>query len=89
MPVMTNETNKGFNFGVSVGRWTLSNGLEIFLGGADPSLSHMVGKIVDLSSENFAFGRLQFEAMFSNLIKDHSHPYQMFFFGLREDYHII
>ena len=49
----------------------------------------MVSQIVDLGFKHIALGQLQLEAMFSEVIKDHSHSLQMLFRHLRENYHVI
>ena len=82
MPVVTNKAYKEFNLGVSVWRWTLSNGLEVLLGRKDPFFAHVMSEIVDLCFEHFTFGRFQFETMLSKVVKDHTHPFQMLFFCL-------
>ena len=49
----------------------------------------MVSQIVDLAFKHIALGWLQPEAMFSEVIEDHSHSLQMLFRHLRENYHFI
>ena len=49
----------------------------------------MVSQIVDLRFKHLTLGRLQLEAMFSEVIEDHSHSLQMLFRHLRENYYII
>ena len=85
---MTNQANKRLHFGVSVWRWTLNNGFQV-LRWKNPFLAHMVSQIVDLGFKHITLGWLQLEAMFSEVIKDHSHSLQMLFRHLRENYHVI
>ena len=49
----------------------------------------MVSQIVDLGFKHLTLGWLQLEAMFSEVIEDHSHSLQMLFRCLRENYHIV
>ena len=49
----------------------------------------MVSQIVDLGLKHITLGWLQLEAMFSEVIEDHSHSLQMLFRHLRENYHVI
>ena len=49
----------------------------------------MVSQIVDLGFKHLTLGRLQLQAVFSEVIEDHSHSLQMLFRHLRENYHII
>ena len=49
----------------------------------------MVSQIVDLRFKHIALGWLQLEAVFSEVIEDHSHSLQMLFQCLRENYHVI
>ena len=49
----------------------------------------MVSQIVDLGFEYLTLGWLQLEAMFSEMIEDHSYSLQMLFGHLRENYHVI
>ena len=55
----------------------------------NPLLAHMVSQIVDLRFKHLALGWLQLEAVFLEVIEDHSHSLQMLFRHLRENYHII
>ena len=89
VPVMTNQANKTFHFGVGVRRQTLSNGFQVLLQWKNPFLAHMMNQMVDLGFEHLALGWLQLEAVFSEAIKDHSHYLQMLFRHLRENYHVI
>ena len=89
MSIMTHQANKRLNFGVSVWRWTLSNGFQVLLGREDSSLAHMKSQVIDLCSEHVTFGWLQFETMLTKAVKNYTHPFQMFFFCPREDYYII
>ena len=89
MPIMTHKANKRLNFGISVQRRTLSNGFQVLLGREDSFLAHMMGQLIDLCFEHITFGWLQFEAMLMKVVKNYMHPFQMFFFCLREDYYII
>ena len=49
----------------------------------------MVSQIVDLRFKHLALGWLQLEAVFTEVIEDHSHSMQMLFRHLRENYHVI
>ena len=49
----------------------------------------MMSQIVDLRLKHITLGWLQFEAMFLEVIEDHSHSLQMLFRHLRENYNII
>ena len=49
----------------------------------DPIFTDMMSEINDFGLE-VTFGRLQFEAMFKEAFKDHSHPFQMLFWVLRQ-----
>ena len=86
---MTNKSNKRLNLGISIWRQTLSNGLQILFGGEYPSLTHVMGKIVNLGLEHLTFGRFQLETMFLKSVKNYMHPLQVFFLCLRENYYII
>ena len=70
---MTNQANKRLHFGVSVQRWTLSNGFQVLLQWKNTFLAHMVSQIVDLRFKHLALRWLQLEAVFSEVIEDHSH----------------
>ena len=48
-----------------------------------------MGQVIDLCFEHITFGWLQFETMLTKVVKNYTHPFQMFFFCLREDYYII
>ena len=86
---MTNQANKRLNFHVSVRKRTLSNGFQVLLHWKNPFLAHVVSQIVDLGFKHLTLGRLQLEAVFLEVIEDHSHSMQMLFGCLRENYHII
>ena len=49
----------------------------------------MMSQIVDLRFKHITLRRLQLEAVFSKVIKDHTHSLKMPFQHLRENYHII
>ena len=49
----------------------------------------MVSQIVDPWFKHITLGQLQLEAMFLEVIEDHSHSLKMLFGHLRENYHII
>ena len=49
----------------------------------------MMSQVIDLCFEHITFGWLQFETMLAKVVKNYTHPFQMFFFFLREDYYII
>ena len=40
----------------------------------DPILTDIMSQVDDFGLEQVTFGRLQFEAMFSEAFKDHLHP---------------
>ena len=88
-PKITNKANKRFHFSVSVWRWTLSNGFKVLLRWKNPFLAHMVSQIIDLRLKHITLRWLQFEAVFSKVIKDHPHSLEMLLRHLRENYHII
>ena len=88
-PVVTNQSNKRLQFGVSVWRWTLNNGFQVLLLWKNPFLAHMVSQIIDLRLEHIALRWLQLEAVFSEVIEDHTHSLKMLLRHLRENYHII
>ena len=83
------KDNKRFNLSISIWRRALGNGLQILLGGEYPSFTHVMGKIVNLGLEHLTFGQFQLETMFSKLVKNHTHPFQVFFLHSRENYYII
>ena len=84
VPVVTNQPNKRLHFGVSVWRQTLSNGFQVLLQWKNPFLAHMVSQIIDLGLKHIALRQLQLEAMFSEVIKDHTHSLKMLLRCLRE-----
>ena len=89
VPVVTNQSNKRLHFGVSVQRWTLSNGFQVLLRWKNPFLAHMVSQIIDLGLKHVTLRRLQLETVFSEVIEDHAHSLKMLFRHLRENYHVI
>ena len=89
MPLMTHNANKRLNFGISVWRWTLSNGFQVLLGREDSFLAHIMSQVIDLCFEHITFGWLQFETMLLKVVENYTHPFQMFLLCLREDYYII
>ena len=67
----------------------MGNGLQILLGGEYPSFTHVMGQIVNLGLEHLTFGWFQLETMFPKSVKNYTHPFQVFFLCLRENYYII
>ena len=49
----------------------------------------MVSQIIDLGLKHIALRRLQLEAVFSEVIENHSHSLEMLFWHIGENYHII
>ena len=89
MSIMTHQANERLNFGLSVWRWTLSNGFQVILGREDSFLAHMMSQVIDLCFEHITFGWLQFETMLMEAVKNYTHPFQMFLLCPREDNYII
>ena len=44
-------------------------------------LADMVGQVNDFCFEQITFGRLQFESMFAETVKHHTHSLQMLLWG--------
>ena len=82
---MAYKAHERLHFGVSAQWQTLSNQLQVLLGGPNPLLTHVVSQIVDLRFKHIAFRQLQFEAMLPQVIKDHTHSQQMLFRRLQEN----
>ena len=49
----------------------------------------MMSQVIDLCFEYLTFRWLQLETVFLEVVKNYTHPLQMFFFCLREHYYII
>ena len=56
LPVVTNESNKRLDLGISIRRWALSDSLQILLGGEYPLFTYMVSQVVNLRPEHLTFG---------------------------------
>ena len=88
-PVVTNKSNERLHFGVSVRRQTLSNGFQVLLQWKNPFLAHMVSQIIDLGLKHITLRWLQLEAVFLEVIEDHTHSLKMLLRHLRENCHVI
>ena len=89
MPIVTNESNKRLNLSISIWRWTSGDGLQVLLGGEYPSFTHVMGQIINLGLEHLTFGRFQLKTMFSESVKNYTHPFQVLLLSFGENYHII
>ena len=86
---MTYQAQKGSDFSVGLRLGKFSHSFQILLAGLNALLGYMMGLIIDLIAEEFAFTCFEVQVMLSEAFKHSMQASQMLFLSFRKDNHIV